>query len=363
MFFKKHKALITLDINVAPARVDEAGKAVRPAEEPATKQPEAGPARRGNGAADGAPVAEAGVSPAVAAEPAALAEPAPGEPVPLESAPAEETAGEAGETPAPPCPVESVVPGKVTPPAEDAHFHEAPTEARAETGPVPEEAPGEPPSAPAEAASPEPALFGGGEEAERISCPFCFKIVLAGSEKCEFCGNSFDAGLPVEMNPPRPAPPESPLEVVEPQPPEPPEQEAEEMPEPITRRLSTLPTPSILKETTIMLPAKLTLLDTTSLKAEDVFVVRIGTTNIGRGTDNELSFPEEEFISRRHCQIAFHKYQYVLKDLQSANGTYVNDVRIQETILRDGDHIQVGSLRFLFEDPIEKMKKKHPEES
>ena len=51
----------------------------------------------------------------------------------------------------------------------------------------------------------------------------------------------------------------------------------------------------------------------------------------------------------------------MLKDLQSANGSYVNDVRVKETILRDGDTIQIGSLRFLFEDPVEKMKKKKAE--
>jgi pSer/pThr/pTyr-binding forkhead associated (FHA) protein len=128
--------------------------------------------------------------------------------------------------------------------------------------------------------------------------------------------------------------------------------------EPETRPLSGRPSPSLLKETTIMIPAQLSLLDSFERKAEKTFTLRIGATNIGRGTDNELSFPEEEFISRHHCQIAFHRYQYVLKDLQSANGTFVNDVKIQETILRDGDHIQIGSLRFIFEDPVERMKKK-----
>lgn len=194
-------------------------------------------------------------------------------------------------------------------------------------------------------------LFDFGAEVEYTQCPYCFRNVPVGASRCEDCGSELislddDEDLYLEEGSPTLRP------VGQTEAPQ------AEPGEPETRPLSGRPSPSLLKETTIMIPAQLSLLDSFERKAEKTFTLRIGATNIGRGTDNELSFPEEEFISRHHCQIAFHRYQYVLKDLQSANGTFVNDVKIQETILRDGDNIQIGSLRFIFEDPVERMKKK-----
>jgi len=66
-------------------------------------------------------------------------------------------------------------------------------------------------------------------------------------------------------------------------------------------------------------------------------------------------------VSRHHCEINYHKYQYVLEDLDSANGTFINEVKVHETVLRSGDVIQIGALKFLFEDPVEEMKKKKAE--
>lgn len=41
---------------------------------------------------------------------------------------------------------------------------------------------------------------------------------------------------------------------------------------------------------------------------------------------------------------------YFLEDLKSANGTYLNDERIEDAIeLKSGDVIRLGSLKFLFE--------------
>lgn len=105
-------------------------------------------------------------------------------------------------------------------------------------------------------------------------------------------------------------------------------------------------------------PAQLVLLDPVGKETTDVYQLNIGRSTIGRGLENDLSFGDEEFISRNHCEITYYKYQYMLKDLQSANGSFVNDVKVQETILRDGDCLQIGSLRFIFKDPIEQMKKK-----
>jgi pSer/pThr/pTyr-binding forkhead associated (FHA) protein len=54
-------------------------------------------------------------------------------------------------------------------------------------------------------------------------------------------------------------------------------------------------------------------------------------------------------LSRRHCAISRAGERYLLRDLNSENGTWVNGVRITEQELRDGDQVGLGvqaSLRF-----------------
>jgi pSer/pThr/pTyr-binding forkhead associated (FHA) protein len=64
-------------------------------------------------------------------------------------------------------------------------------------------------------------------------------------------------------------------------------------------------------------------------------------TRIGRETDNDVVL-DDKATSRHHAQIQFQDGKYVLKDLGSANGTLVNDRRVTEQALSDGDLIKVG---------------------
>ncbi|MBN2431584.1 MAG: FHA domain-containing protein [Acidobacteria bacterium] len=202
-----------------------------------------------------------------------------------------------------------------------------------------------------------------GERAEEIptrQCPFCLTYVRLDEGRCEACGNLLDKDLsgPLPV-PPAAAEAESTAEdagiVATADAPETPlDVEMDGLND--TKAMAESPVPSVLKDTKILLPAVLKLFGRKS-DGKAAFTVNIGRTAIGRDQDNDLSFPDEEFISRHHCEIVYQKYQYVLQDAGSANGTFVNDVKVRETVLRDGDVIQIGPLRFLFEDPVEKMKK------
>ena len=191
-----------------------------------------------------------------------------------------------------------------------------------------------------------------GETTGFIQCPFCLKNSRVGLTHCESCGNLIESTrLPAEPEPeaavPEPAAPVASGAAL-----------VERPDQADTHRLAHHPVPQILKETTLFTPAMLRLQPEQGQTGEKIYNLNIGDSTIGRGIDNTLAFPDEEFISRRHCSIGYHKYQYVLKDYDSANGTYVNDVRIRETILRDGDCVQIGSMRFIFDDPMERIKKK-----
>jgi len=64
---------------------------------------------------------------------------------------------------------------------------------------------------------------------------------------------------------------------------------------------------------------------------------------IGRGSDCEIVLPERP-VSRHHAQIERDNSGYLLRDLGSKNGTYVNgqEVRDKPYRLKDGDEIQIA---------------------
>jgi hypothetical protein len=56
-------------------------------------------------------------------------------------------------------------------------------------------------------------------------------------------------------------------------------------------------------------------------------------------------------VSRQHTSVTRLAEGYLLKDMGSSNGTYVNGHRIQEALLKDGDRISIGDCEFWFEAP------------
>ena len=48
-------------------------------------------------------------------------------------------------------------------------------------------------------------------------------------------------------------------------------------------------------------------------------------------------------VSRRHARITMAGGSLTLEDLKSANGTYVNNTRIEKTVLKPGDVVRFGA--------------------
>ncbi|OHE78029.1 MAG: hypothetical protein A2107_08900 [Verrucomicrobia bacterium GWF2_62_7] len=70
--------------------------------------------------------------------------------------------------------------------------------------------------------------------------------------------------------------------------------------------------------------------------------------SIGRDKDNHLSLPQDTAISRHHCAISMVGSAFLLKDLNSSNGTYLNGKRIQGTVpLTLPAQLTVGQTRLL----------------
>jgi len=62
---------------------------------------------------------------------------------------------------------------------------------------------------------------------------------------------------------------------------------------------------------------------------------------LGRGLNVDLTI-QDHLSSRLHCAIEFKDNAWRITDLQSRNGTFVNNERIQETQLNVGDRIRIG---------------------
>ncbi|MBI5568657.1 MAG: FHA domain-containing protein [Desulfomonile tiedjei] len=75
-------------------------------------------------------------------------------------------------------------------------------------------------------------------------------------------------------------------------------------------------------------------------------------TIVGRHEKSDLRLLDS-MVSRRHCLIMRERQRFVLKDLESRNGTWLNGRRIRNRRhIKNGDIIQVGPFRLLFHEEI-----------
>lgn len=65
--------------------------------------------------------------------------------------------------------------------------------------------------------------------------------------------------------------------------------------------------------------------------------------------DVRLALPD---VSRRHCRFVFSNSRWQVIDLDSLNGTFVNDRRIRKATLNHGDRLRVGGFTFTIDLPL-----------
>lgn len=72
---------------------------------------------------------------------------------------------------------------------------------------------------------------------------------------------------------------------------------------------------------------------------------------------SDIAFPEDPEISGKHCRFSWSLQdgKYMVEDLKSLNGTWVNGQQISDKLLEDGDKIFIGStvLKFTYHDVVE----------
>lgn len=88
------------------------------------------------------------------------------------------------------------------------------------------------------------------------------------------------------------------------------------------------------------------LLVVSGLDQGKTFSLQNKVTTIGR--EEADIFLSDPFVSRRHAQISRKKQQYFLQDLNSTNGTLVNNQAANGHLLSDGDIIEIGYTTLVF---------------
>jgi pSer/pThr/pTyr-binding forkhead associated (FHA) protein len=75
---------------------------------------------------------------------------------------------------------------------------------------------------------------------------------------------------------------------------------------------------------------------------------------IGRGAENDVCI-DDELVSREHAILELVRSEqdgetthFILRDLDSTNGTFVNHERIKATVIETGDTIRIGKSFFRF---------------
>jgi hypothetical protein len=70
-------------------------------------------------------------------------------------------------------------------------------------------------------------------------------------------------------------------------------------------------------------------------------------TVVGSSMDSDIQLGDQ-FVSNRHASFNFSGGKYFVTDLDSANGTFVNEKRVTKRSLDDGDKVRIGDTHYIF---------------
>jgi len=77
-------------------------------------------------------------------------------------------------------------------------------------------------------------------------------------------------------------------------------------------------------------------------KGED-FRLHDGKNSVGSGADSQISL-KDSTVSGQHASVRYEDGKFMLTDLDSSNGTYLNDRKIVREELKDNDMIRFGEV-------------------
>ena len=79
------------------------------------------------------------------------------------------------------------------------------------------------------------------------------------------------------------------------------------------------------------------------------FELNVERTTVGRVEDNTLQIADGS-VSSHHCEIILRGTEIVIKDLNSTNGSFINNDRITESVLKSGQVLRLGQVELKIDD-------------
>ncbi len=76
--------------------------------------------------------------------------------------------------------------------------------------------------------------------------------------------------------------------------------------------------------------------------------LNVDRTTIGRVEDNTFQIADPS-VSSHHCEVLLRGGEVLIRDLNSTNGSYINDAQITESILKPGQKLRLGQIELKLE--------------
>ncbi len=124
---------------------------------------------------------------------------------------------------------------------------------------------------------------------------------------------------------------------------------------------ASVATPSTFAESTpplptVIAPPAITLEFTLEADEPVIFTLDRPVMTVGRDSDNDIclaeKIPHADTVSKHHARLSRDQEDYLIYDLNSANGLLVNGRHTMENLLQDGDRVQFGEAAAIFHRPL-----------
>jgi pSer/pThr/pTyr-binding forkhead associated (FHA) protein len=76
--------------------------------------------------------------------------------------------------------------------------------------------------------------------------------------------------------------------------------------------------------------------------------LNVDRTTIGRVEDNTFQIADAS-VSSHHCEVLLRGGEVLIRDLNSTNGSYINDAQITESVLKPGQKLRLGQIELKLE--------------
>ena len=95
---------------------------------------------------------------------------------------------------------------------------------------------------------------------------------------------------------------------------------------------------------------RLVVLSSPALDEGDVVALDAHPLTVGRGRNNDIALPEDDYASSRHARFEPRRDGVYVEDIGSTNGTFVNGIRVtRERKLTPGDVVRIGETDLRYE--------------